>query len=423
MPGLRLAGAARFAAGASLVLLVAAAVIPACSQTQAQARATPPAAPPVRPAAPPPPPPRNGRFSETVNGVETVNPAGRLLVKARGAVSVEGSDDSVVRYTLVKHASARSEAAAKNLFQQYQVRVERSGDLTTLRFLHGGDDAASSEVVLKVPRGMREVSVETHGGSVAASDLTGAVKAVTGGGPMSLDGISGRVTALTAGGDIVLGTIGGPIQCRSAGGSITAAKLSGEADIRTAGGDIDVADVQGALRASTAGGGIRITRAGASVMAETAGGSIDVREAHGLVTARNQGGPVDVGASDGAVIETAGGTIRLGAISGNVRAATAVGNIHAYLVKGLRVQASTLTTGGGDITVWIPVDYPVTIRAENASSNAARAIVTDFPLTIRTAGSVAVAEGNIGGGGPLLRLSGIGGTINIKKREGTTREE
>src|SRR4029434_573880 len=124
-------------------------------------------------------------------------------------------------------------------------------------------------------------------------------------------------------------------------------------------------------------------------------------------------------ASDGALIETAGGTIRLGAISGNVRASTAVGNIHAYFATGLRVQSGSLTTGGGDITVWIPANYPITIHAENASSNAARAIVTDFPLTIRTAGSVSVAEGNIGGGGPVLRLTRIGGTNNIKKREGT----
>jgi len=90
---------------------------------------------------------------------------------------------------------------------------------------------------------------------------------------------------------------------------------------------------------------------------------------------------------------------------------------------GTRVQAGSLTTGAGDITVYIPVDYPVTIRAENAASNGARAIVTDFPLTIRTAGSVAVAEGKIGGGGPLLQLTGMGGTITIRKREATTREE
>ena len=416
----RLARAARLAAGASIVLLLATAATPAGTSAQPPSHPVPPR--PPRPPVPAPPP-RDGRFSETVNGVETVSPNGRLLIKAHGGVKVQGSDDSAVHYTIVKRARADSDAEAKSLFQQYEVRAERAGDLTILRFLHGGDDATSSEVALKVPRTLREVAVETHGGSVEATDLAGAVKAVTGGGPMALDKISGRVVALTAGGDITLGTIGSSIQCRSAGGSITATKLSGDADIRTAGGDIDVTDVSGPLRASTAGGGIRIARAGAAVTAATAGGAIDIREAHGLVTAKNQGGPVDVGASEGAMIETAGGTIRLGAIAGNVRAATAVGNIQAYFVKGLRVESGSLTTGGGDITVWIPRDFPITIRAENAASGGPHAIVSDFPLTIRTSGSVAVAEGTIGGGGPLLRLSGIGGTISIKKREGTTREE
>jgi hypothetical protein len=369
---------------------------------------------------------REGRsFSETVNGVETVTAGGRLAISTIGSVRVEGTADSSVRYTLVKHVNARNEAQAKSLFQSYQVRSDHRGDLTVLQFLHGGDHAGSSELVLRVPRALREVVVETHGGSVEAVDLQGAVKAETGGGEMALDKISGRVVAVTAGGDIEIGSIGGEIQCTSAGGSISAKKLGADALIVTAGGNIDVFEVVGALRASTAGGAIHITRAGSSVTAKTAGGTIDVGEARGLVVANNQGGPIEIGSSDGAVLESAAGTIRLGTIAGNVRVATAVGNIHGSLARGRRIEGGTLTTGAGDITIYIPADYPVTIRAESASSNAARAIdVSDFPgLTVRRSGQVTIAEGKINGGGPLLRLNGMGGTISIKKREGTTKEE
>jgi hypothetical protein len=49
------------------------------------------------------------------------------------------------------------------MFQQYQVRASRSGDLTVCDFLHGGDDArlgADPEGAARPEGGL----VETHGG-------------------------------------------------------------------------------------------------------------------------------------------------------------------------------------------------------------------------------------------------------------------
>ena len=105
-------------------------------------------------------------------------------------------------------------------------------------------------------------------------------------------------------------------------------------------------------------------------------------------------------------------------MSGNLRVETAVGNIYAHLARTRPLENSVLTTGAGDITVYIPADFPLTIRAENASPEGSRSIVSAFPGTpIRSVGPLAVIETKVHGGGPLLRLAGTGGTISILKLE------
>jgi DUF4097 and DUF4098 domain-containing protein YvlB len=164
-------------------------------------------------------------------------------------------------------------------------------------------------------------------------------------------------------------------------------------------------------------GSIRILNAGSAVIASTGGGPIDVGQAHGIVTARNSGGPVKVGSAEGVRCENAGGGVNLDNISGSVRVSTAVGSIIASLLAGKPMSDSFLSTGGGDITVIIPSNLGVTIRAQNELAGNIRRIVSDFPgITVRVAGGQVVAEGPVNGGGPILRISGTGGTIFIKRQ-------
>jgi hypothetical protein len=59
----------------------------------------------------------------------------------------------------------------------------------------------------------------------------------------------------------------------------------------------------------------------------------------------------------------------------------------------------------------------VTIRAQNELSDSIRRIVSDFPgISVRVEGGQVIAEGPVNGGGPVLRISGTGGTIFIKRQ-------
>jgi hypothetical protein len=78
---------------------------------------------------------------------------------------------------------------------------------------------------------------------------------------------------------------------------------------------------------------------------------------------------------------------------------------------------SKLETGGGDITLRIADDLPVTIEAELYVSKRYRGdyrIYSDFPLVIRDEDTREItAEGDLNGGGDPIRLYAEDGDIRI----------
>jgi hypothetical protein len=167
------------------------------------------------------------------------------------------------------------------------------------------------------------------------------------------------------------------------------------------------------VHASTGGGSIRVNRAAAGVMAQTAGGTIQIWDAGGPVTAETSGGAIAVGSARGVRCESAAGSITLQKVQGALRASTAMGSVYAEVVRGARLEDSFLTSGRGDVTVFLPSNLAVTIRAENESGGNSR-IVSDFPdIRIRQA----LAEGALNGGGPLLRVATSGGTIYLRRQK------
>ncbi len=79
---------------------------------------------------------------------------------------------------------------------------------------------------------------------------------------------------------------------------------------------------------------------------------------------------------------------------------------------------SILSTNAGDITVLIPSNLALTVQATNESGGSGR-IISDFPQFRPQAGGLPgaplVAEGALNGGGPLLRVNVMGGTIYLHR--------
>ena len=340
-------------------------------------------------------------------------PAGRRLrINAHGPVSVQAGAANHIAYTVHLSVRARSEAEARIVMQRYNVRLTPQGEWVVLTAPGG---PVISTVTVKAPR-LEQVVVSTSDGAVDASGIEGSLEVDTRAGELSADRIGGDCRLVTGGGDIRVGTVGGGLRCSSGAGKIQVGTVRGAAVLETVGGDITAADVGGTVRADTGGGGIHIIKAGGAVTAGNGGGEIVVDSANGIVTVRNLAGPVKVGAAAGVQCESGSGGINVSNIAGGMRVSTSLGNIMASLLAG-KLADSFLATGNGDITVYIPSNVGVNVRAQNDLADSIRRIAVDFPaVRVRRQGRLIVAEGPVNGGGPLLEISATVGTIFIRKQ-------
>lgn len=354
-------------------------------------------------------------WEETGQGSEPVALHGDVHISTTGAVIIQGVAGDQLSYEVVKRVKAGTEAEARRLLAGIRVRSTHQGQWTYL-VVQGGSEAA--DLKLTAPQSIGKLIIETRAGSIDATQFAGVVEAQTGGGRLALGQIDSDVVAKTAAGDVVLGKIGGNCRCVSGAGAIHAESIHGQGFFETGGGDIVVDRIDGPVRCSTNGGGIHIIQAGNIVIADTAGGPIDVGYAKGMVTANNaSGGPIAVGSALGAKCESAGGGIRLTSAGGSLNASTAVGSIIARF-QSQPASDSFLSTSAGDITVWIPANLKVTVRAQNSSYGGPPRILSEFlEIPVKSVGFATFAEGSINGGGPLVRLAGTGGMIYIRREQ------
>src|SRR4051812_9075396 len=352
---------------------------------------------------------RNGKCERIIYG--SAPASARLKVSANGPVTVEGGVSRTFSYTIRATVNMRSEAEARRALQNYVVRVQQQGPWTVLTAPGGG---VMTAVTIKAPK-LSAAVVSTTEGPISAIGVDGTLDVETRAGGISVDRVLGDSKAMTGGGDIQIGQVGGALRCSTGAGRIVVQKVGGEAVLETNGGDIVAHHAGGTVHAQTGGGGVHVGTAGGPVTAISGGGEIVVEKAGGIVTLRNMAGPVNVGSAAGVRCDSGSGGIRLANITGPMRVATSMGSINASLL-GSRIADSYLATGSGDITVLIPSNVGVTIQAQNSSADTLRRIVSDFSgIQPRRQGTRVIAEGAINGGGPLLQISGTGGTIFIKR--------
>jgi hypothetical protein len=346
-------------------------------------------------------------------------PTVQLHIITRGNVVLRGSKGEQVTYKLVQRVKAHSEAEAYRLLRSVNASEVTPPlvSLTTLTVFPSSGDQVSNDLEISVPRQVLQSIVMTQDGSVEAYDLDGSVQmnATLG---IHCDRIHGNVNGQTAGGEIRLGKIGGSAQCVSQGGSIFIDSVGGSAQCRTAGGEIVVKEAGGPLWLTNASGNIEVDRAASTVEAHTGEGVIEVNQAGGEVIADTRGGSIQIGAAKGARCESAAGAIRVKNASGPLNVQTLMGSIVADLVAGARLEDSLLSASSGDVTVGIPSRLALSVMARNDSGANPR-INSDFPeVHMKSFGfshPPTVAEGQINGGGPLLRINVGAGIIYLKR--------
>ena len=363
-----------------------------------------------------------GAWSQAISG--SLAAVRNLRVKVdMGSVIVRGGQQQGINYVVHTRAYTSSEQDARRQFESYKVTAYVKGDTAWIvGDWQGGRHPRrfSGDFSVEVPREMAMVKVETEGGSVDASGVSGKVEAESGGGSIRLDDIGSGASAETGGGSIDVGTV------------------SGDIGLHTGGGSIQVHQANGKVVAETGGGSVEIQSGGEGAIIETGGGSINVRHCNGKVKASTGGGSVDLGDIGGPVeIDTGGGTIRLSSAKGHVHAETGGGGIELYGVPSAKAETgaggitvklvnnggerrdSDLETSAGDITVYIAPDVAINVWASVDIANGHR-ITTEFPdIHVRSEGDwgskTFSAEGKLNGGGPTLKVHTATGDICFRR--------
>jgi DUF4097 and DUF4098 domain-containing protein YvlB len=338
-----------------------------------------------------------------------------------GSVNVSGAQQNNITYTIRKRLTGYSEERARRAFQSARIIARTQGDSAYF----GGEvenwRRGNLEFIIVAPRNLEyiraktdggslqfqhlnaRVEAESGGGSVNFDDVTGPVNCGTGGGTVDVGTVTNDLTVSTGGGRVNIGSVGGRLKASTGGESVHVQSVKRDASIETGGGNIAVQEVGGTLRASTGGGNIEIGNVGGMLDVETGGGSIRLTGGKGAVVAR-----------------TGSGSIHCMKVTRSVRAETGAGAITAeFMAMNGQFSDSSLETGVGDIIVYLPSDLKVSVHAIIDVATVKDAIRTELPgIRILSEGGdygprEMSAEGDLNGGGPILKLHTSTGKIQF----------
>ncbi len=355
-----------------------------------------------------------------------------VLESDAGSIDVNNWDQSKVRVQVINPGN-------------FEVEFEQRGDSVNvlaategrIRGLFGLRRNSNIRFIVTVPANYN-LELDTGGGHIEVSDISGNVDADTSGGHIEIGRVTaGNVHADTSGGHIIIGDVDGDVFADTSGGYITIADVTGAVNAETSGGRITIGDVGGELLADTLGGSISVGSGGARVELDTSGGTIRAAWARGPISADTSGGNIYLAGGDASVkadtsggsieilggngpvvADTSGGNITIRGTTGPVSADTAGGRIELDLSAvgdsvGGRVE---LDTAGGDISIRIPSNLSASIAAKIGISRRSRGdyrIYTDFPMTIQEEDREIIARGDINGGGDRIILETSNSDIHI----------
>jgi DUF4097 and DUF4098 domain-containing protein YvlB len=145
----------------------------------------------------------------------------------------------------------------------------------------------------------------------------------------------------------------------------------------------------------------------------TSNGRIDINEVQGTIVAKSSNGQINTHATCGPVhAETSNGAIVCKDIQGPVELETSNGSITIDCADTLASDASIqCATSNGSIDVSLPTD--AAFRLDAGTSNGR--IKSDFPMAV-TAGAKTQLAGEVGAGGPTVRLRSSNGGIHVTRQ-------
>lgn len=188
-----------------------------------------------------------------------------------------------------------------------------------------------------------DTQLNTSGGGIQMSNLSGNLNFKTSGGGLSLTGLSGNVIGKTSGGGISMADCNDMVDLTTSGGGITAKNSSGTIKLRTSGGGLDLENLKGKINASTSGGGINVDHVSGELITSTSGGSIDLDDVSGNIKASTSGGGIR------ATVSSIDDYLTLSASAGNINVDIPMSKGMDLDIEGNKISHATLNNFNGEV--------------------------------------------------------------------------
>jgi len=365
---------------------------------------------------------RHGQSSQASEGSAPATAALHVKIEG-GSIRLEGYSGKRISY-LVRSIDPAPLHRGPNDLPKYRVASYVRGGASWLVATPRSEISSlrSIEFVVRLPQKVRSVDLDTSGGDVNVYAVGGRVSIVSGGGSLYIDDVDGMVSGATGGQDINVGTINGDARFRTGGGKISIRKIKGNLDAFTGGGAIFLGTGMRNASLESGAGDIRVTFCGGELKVQSGGGNLLLGDVVGPANIRTNGGNLQLHSAKGFVqARTTAGNIELDGVPA-AEASTEVGSIIVKLEPSTRKSPnSLLKTSTGDITVYLPANLSITVRASVALGKN-HVINSDVPgIKVSAEGndwnSSLIAEGKLNGGGPALEVHTNDGNINFKRLE------
>jgi DUF4097 and DUF4098 domain-containing protein YvlB len=269
-----------------------------------------------------------------------------------GGIEVTGVSPSEARIEVYvtengHHGSYSKEEIQKMIDKEYEFSVTTSGNKLTAiakqkRNFNNWNNSLSFSYSIYVPVACA-THLNTSGGGISISNLTGEQHFNTSGGGLDVKGLTGKIVGQTSGGGITVSDSKDDIDLETSGGGIEARHCSGQIRLNTSGGSIDLNDLNGNIRATTSGGNVDAEKITGELVTHTSGGNMSMTGMMGSLEASTSGGNIEV-----EILET-GKYVKLRNSGGSVRLQVPKGKGLDLDIHGDRIKTEGLSNFSGSL--------------------------------------------------------------------------
>jgi DUF4097 and DUF4098 domain-containing protein YvlB len=328
-------------------------------------------------------------------------PAGSSIeiINRYGNVEVTPSETDRITVDVAKIVVAANQEQADNLAKVLTYSIVEEGGRYRVISTYNRDQNSSrgrrfkTSLTVHVPT-RSNLNVNNRNGSVEISGLTGDQNLTNAFGEVTLQNISGRVQIRNRNDRVIVEDITGATEIVNEFGNVEGRRINGSVSVRDRNATVELDEIKGDAKVSNAFG---------STSAKNIQGSLSVDTRNGGVDAINVGSDVTV--------DNQFENVKLEDVKGVVNVKNRNGSVE---LRYLQPPKNNIRVSNqfGDVKVVLPASSAFSIDARTRYAS----VSSDFEgLTRRDEPERGGLTGQVGSGGPEIRIENRNGSINIEK--------